>query len=146
MSNLSQLLEEPKRSAVVAELVTFVDDTVAKQSGIAGMALKGAVSAAKKVDATIVTKGITMLLPDILGELESQWQEFEGSGESDFGTFLEPRAEQVTESVMAIADRRANHIEVTALAKAYNSLRGKAAKIMIPEIPDLARILQKHLV
>lgn len=54
MSSLSQLLETPIRTAVVAELVSLVDKVVAEQSGITGMAIKGAVSAAKKVEVTLV--------------------------------------------------------------------------------------------
>ncbi|MDU3175180.1 MAG: hypothetical protein E6689_07115, partial [Corynebacterium striatum] len=71
MSNLSQLLEEPTRTSVVTALVSLVDNTVSEQSGITGMAIKGAVAAAKKVDADIVSKGINRALPDLLGEMES---------------------------------------------------------------------------
>lgn len=145
MTALSALLEAPKRTAVVAELATFVDEAVSRQSGITGMAIKGAVSAAKKMDSAIVAKGMDRMLPDILTGLEPQWDEFAASNQADFGAFLASRADQVTDIIMAVADKNAETINVPALAKAYSSLRGKAAKIISPEVPALARIIQKHV-
>ncbi|QPK79173.1 hypothetical protein G7Y31_00050 [Corynebacterium lizhenjunii] len=145
MANLSQLLEQPTRDAVVADLAAFAEDTIASQSGLTGMALKGTVAAAKKVDGAVVAKGIGKLLPDILGDLQPYWQDFEASGQTDFGAFLQPRAQDVTDSIMAVADRNAESINVAALSKAYSSLRGKAAKFVTPVVPELGRIIAAHM-
>lgn len=145
MSNLSQLLEEPTRTSVVTALVSLVDNTVSEQSGITGMAIKGAVAAAKKVDADIVSKGINRALPDLLGEMESYWQEFETSLQEDFGTYLAGNDKEVADSILGVADRNADQVNNPALVKTYNSLRSKIAKIIEPQIPELARILQKHM-
>lgn len=145
MTDLSQLLTDDKRPAVVADLAAFADATVAKQSGLSGTAMKGAVSAAKKIDGGIVAKGVNRMLPDVLGDLQPHWQAFQNEGGSDFGVFLDGRSSQVVDSLMAIADRNAESITVAPLAKAYNALRGKAAKVIEPEIPEFGRILQKHM-
>lgn len=145
MSNLSQLLEEPTRTSVVTALVSLVDYTVSEQSGITGMAIKGAVAAAKKVDADIVSKGINRALPDLLGEMESYWQEFETSPQEDFGTYLAGNDKAVADSILGVADRTADQVNNPALVKTYNSLRSKIAKIIEPQVPELARILQKHM-
>ena len=145
MTDLSQLLTADKREAVVADLAAFADATVAKQSGITGTAIKAAVAAAKKVDANIVPKGINRMLPDVLGDLQPHWQAFHAEGATDFGAFLAGRSAQVVDSLMAIADRNAESITMAPLAKAYNGLRGKAAKVIEPEVPELGRILQKHM-
>ena len=146
MTDLSQLLTADKRDAVVADLAGFADATVAKQSGLTGTAIKAAVAAARKVDGDIVPKGINRMLPDVLGDLQPHWQAFRADeGATDFGTFLAGRGPQVVDSLMAIADRHAESISVAPLAKAYNGLRGKAAKLIEPEIPELGRILQKHM-
>ncbi|MDK8812584.1 hypothetical protein QP976_06220 [Corynebacterium striatum] len=145
MSSLSQLLETPIRTAVVAELVSLVDKVVAEQSGITGMAIKGAVSAAKKVDSDIVSKGINRMLPDLFGELESYWQEFQSSAQDDFGSYLGGNNKQVTDSLINVADRNADQINNAALAKTYNSLRNKVSKIVEPHVPEFGRILQKHM-
>lgn len=145
MSNLSQLLEEPTRTSVVTVLVSLVDNTVSEQSGITGMAIKGAVAAAKKVDADIVSKGINRTLPDLLGEMESYWQEFDSSPQEDFGTYLAGNNKEVADSILGVADRNADQVNNPALVKTYNSLRNKIAKIIEPQVPELARILQKHM-
>lgn len=145
MTDLSQLLTADKRDAVVADLTGFADATVAKQSGLTGTAIKAAVAAARKVDANIVSKGVNRMLPDVLGDLQPHWQAYQDEGATDFGAFLVGRSAQVVDSLMAIADRNAESITVAPLAKAYNGLRGKAAKVIEPEIPELGRILQKHM-
>ena len=145
MTDLSQLLTADKREAVVADLAAFADATVAKQSGITGTAIKAAVAAARKVDANIVSKGVNRMLPDVLGDLQPHWQAFRAEGATDFGAFLAGRSAQVVDSLMAIADRNAESITMAPLAKAYNGLRGKAAKVIEPEVPELGRILQKHM-
>lgn len=145
MTDLSQLLTADKRDAVVADLTDFADATVAKQSGITGTAIKATVAAARKVDANIVSKGVNRMLPDVLGDLQPHWQAFHAEGATDFGAFLAGRSSQVVDSLMAIADRNAESITMAPLAKAYNGLRGKAAKVIEPEVPELGRILQKHM-
>lgn len=145
MTDLSQLLTADKRDAVVADLTDFADATVAKQSGITGTAIKATVAAARKVDANIVSKGVNRMLPDVLGDLQPHWQAYQDEGATDFGAFLAGRSAQVVDSLMSIADRNAESITVAPLAKAYNGLRGKAAKVIEPEIPELGRILQKHM-
>lgn len=146
MTDLSQLLAADKRGALVGDLAASADTIVSQQSGLTGTAIKAAVAGARKVDGDIVPKGINRMLPDILGDLQPHWQAFRADeGASDFGTFLAGRSPQVVDSLMAIADRNAESITVAPLARAYNGLRGKAAKLIEPEIPELGRILQKHM-
>lgn len=145
MSDLSQLLTDEKRSAVSADLATFAEDTVAAQKGITGAAVKAAVGTAKKLDSEIVTKGVNRMLPEILGDLQPHWTAFTADPSADFGNFLAGRSDQVVDALMAVADRNAEQINVPALAKAYNALRGKGAGIIEPTIPELGRILQRHM-
>lgn len=145
MSNLSQLLDIDRRQGFLEDLSRFVEATIAKQSGITGMTLKGAVSAAKKMNPGILTKGLEYLLPEILGELDPLWQQFENSDESDFGVFLTPHAAQVTSAILAAIDQQAHNVNGFTIAKTYNSLRNKASKIIDPEVPEFGRILHKHM-
>ncbi len=145
MSDLSQLLREGKRPAVVSDLAAFVESQVAGQSGITGMAIKGAVGAARKVDKDIVSKGVNRMLPDVLGDLDPHWQSFQADASTDFGAFLAGRSPQVVDTLMSVADRNAEKITIPTLAKAYNSLRGKGAKFIEPAIPELGRLLQRHM-
>lgn len=145
MPNLSQLLEPQVRPALIKELSEFIQQTVSEQSGISGMAIKGAVSTATRVNADIIPKGINQILPDMLGDLEPRWAEFEKAGATDFGAFLDKDSAQVADAVMSTADRHAERINVAPLAKAYKSLRNKGAKIVEGKVPELGRILQNHV-
>ena len=77
--------------------------------------------------------------------MESYWQEFETSPQEDFGTYLAGNDKEVADSILGVADRNADQVNNPALVKTYNSLRSKIAKIIEPQIPELARILQKHM-
>ena len=145
MAHLSELMSGPQRTAVINDCGELVEGVVAKQSGITGMALKGAVAAAKKVDSAIITKALGRVLPDVLDALDPHWQEFSETSEQDFGSFLEPRSTQVSDSIMSVADKHAEQINSPALSKPYNSLRGKASRFLTPAVPDFGRVLQKHM-
>lgn len=145
MAHLSELVSGPQRTAVVSDCGELVEGVVAKQSGITGMALKGAVAAAKKVDAAIITKARDRVLPDVLNALDPHWQDFASNPEQDFGSFLEPRSAEVSDAIMSVADKHAEQINSPALSKPYNSLRGKASKFLTPAVPDFGRVLQKHM-
>ena len=145
MTDLSQLLTPDRREAVVTDLASLADAAVARQSGLTGTAVKAAVAAAKKIDGDIVPKGVNRMLPDVLGDLQPHWQAYRDEGATDFGTFLADRGPRVVDSLMSIADRNAESISVAPLAKAYNGLRGRAARIIEPEIPELGRILERHM-
>lgn len=145
MAHLSELMSGPQRTAVVSDCGELVEGVVAKQSGITGMALKGAVAAAKKVDAAIITKALDRVLPDVLDALDPHWQDFASNPEQDFGSFLEPRSAEVSDSIMLVADKHAEQINSPALSKPYNSLRGKTSKFLTPAVPDFGRVLQQHM-
>ena len=145
MGHLSELMSGPQRTAVISDCGELVEGVVAKQSGITGMALKGAVAAAKKVDPAIITKALGRVLPDILDALDPRWQDFAESGKDDFGAFLEPHQEEVSDEIMNIADKHVEKVNSAALRKPYNSLHGKATKILNPEVPAFGRVVQKHM-
>lgn len=144
MSSLNDLLG-PQREAVVADLSALVENTVSNQSGISGMALKGLVSAAKKVDAQIVPKGLNRLLPELATNLDPQWQGFQASGESDFGAYLAAHKDEVVTSVLTVADKAAASSNIPALDKGYKAIRGKAGDFIGPVLPDLGALIVKHM-
>ncbi|MDD7582047.1 DUF6918 family protein [Corynebacterium sp. 32222D000AT] len=144
-TNLSPLLKEPRRNSTVSDLEKLADKIIDSQTGISGFALKAALKAATKVRPNVLAQAIDRLLPDVLGELEGYWQEFSGSNSDDFGVFLAPRSQQVTDSLLAVADQHAEKVNNATLAKAYQSLRGKAAGLLEPYVTDMGQILQRNL-
>lgn len=143
MSDLSQLLVGESRAKTVSNLTSFVEQAISQQSGMTGMALKGGVGAAKKVRPDVIPRGVDRMLPELLGEMQPYWQEFRASGSEDFGVFLEPKSEEVSDSLLQIADRNVEKVNVGALTKIYQSLRGRAGKLVRPQVPELGRVLQR---
>ncbi|AZA10347.1 DUF6918 family protein [Corynebacterium gerontici] len=143
MSEFTDLLN--KREAVASDLATFINEAISRQSGITGIALKGAVSAAKKAKPGIVEKGSNALLPELVDALEPHWLQYKANLGESFGDYLSAHKSDVTNSLLEVADRNAKNIDVPGLDKAYKSLRGKAEKILGPELQGLGNLLESHV-
>ena len=140
MTDLSNLLSPANRSQVVQELTRLVDTTVSRQSGLTGMALKTAVAAGKKADA--IPKGVDKFLPQIVDELGPYWSAYTASGQQGFGQFLSEREDEVVKSILDAGDKQVDSMPGP-VKKAYSTLRGKAAKIVGPAIPEFGDIVER---
>lgn len=145
MTHLSSLMSGSSRTEFIADCGDLIEKAASSQSGISGMAIKGGLAAAKKADDNVVPKALERILPDVLDALDPRWQEFADSGQEDFGTFLETHQGEVSDEIMKIADKHVEKVNSAALRKPYNSLRGKATKILSPEVPAFGRVVQKHM-
>ncbi|AKK10047.1 DUF6918 family protein [Corynebacterium uterequi] len=145
MTDLSQLLNQPARDAVVADLDAVATKAVDEQSGLTGMAIKTALKTLQKVDSNIVSKGIDKALPNLLTDLQPRFDEFEATGETDFGAFLEPRSEEVAEDLLSTADGLVAKSSRPGVDKIYGTVRGKGVKTVSPYVAELGRVIQRHL-
>lgn len=143
MSELSNLLDAATRPKVVEELSKLIDATVASQSGLTGMALKSAVAAGKKADADAIPKGVNMALPQLVGEVQPFWDNYQTSGTNGFGSYLVSREDDVVKALLNAGDKSIQNMP-GALQKVYNSLRGKAAKIVGPALPEFGDIIERN--
>lgn len=143
MTDLSNLLDSANRPKVVEDIAKLIDDTVASQSGLTGMALKSAVAAGKKADADAISKGVNKFLPQIVDELNPFWNAFNASDEQNFGQFLSAREDEVVKSMLDAGDSAVDSMPGP-VKKVYSTLRGKAAKIVGPALPELGNIVERH--
>ncbi|OFT84252.1 hypothetical protein [Corynebacterium sp. HMSC29G08] len=143
MTDLNNLLTEANRANVVADIARLVDNVVANQSGLTGMALKSAVAAGKKADADAIPKGVNRFLPQIVSELEPLFQDYLSAGAGSFGAFLGTRESDVVEKILAAADGATGEMP-SAVQKVYSTLRGKAGKIISPALPELGDIIERY--
>lgn len=143
MTDLNNLLTEANRANVVADIARLVDNVVANQSGLTGMALKSAVAAGKKADADAIPKGVNRFLPQIVSELEPLFQDYLSVGAGSFGAFLGTRESDVVEKILAAADGATGEMP-SAVQKVYSTLRGKAGKIISPALPELGDIIERY--
>ncbi|MFP7365341.1 hypothetical protein SFC07_06155 [Corynebacterium callunae] len=144
MTTLKELLVSDNFDNAVTDMASFITSTVEKQSGLTGMALKGALGAATKVDADIVTKGSRRLLPEMADSLDGLWQEYTAGGTGDFGVFLATNNQRALDAILSVADRNAENINVPGLAKVYKGVRGKASKVITEELPAIGALIEKN--
>lgn len=144
MTDLSNLLSPANRSQVVQELTRLVDTTVSRQSGLTGMALKSAVAAGKKADPDAIPNGINQALPQLVSELQPYFDRYEGGNAANFGAFLASRGGEVVEKILAAVDASTDQMPGPAKA-AYSTLRGKAAGVIEPALPEFGKIIERHL-
>lgn len=143
MTSLKDLLT-PHLDAAVADMGNFITTTVNKQSGLTGIALKGALGTATKVDADIVSKGSRRLIPELADSLDPLWQEYTAGGGGDFGTYLDGNRDRALDAILNVADRNADTINIPGLAKIYRGVRGKASSVISGELPTIGALVEKH--
>lgn len=143
MSELRELLE--KRELVAQDLAALIDSAVASQSGLSGIALKTAVSGAKKVRPDLIQNFANRALPSLLDLLQPHWANYQAQENVDFGRYLEEHNEQVSAELLEFADKHADKIDVKPLAKAYSTIRSKADKLLAPHYAELGALLERHM-
>lgn len=145
MSQFVDNLTGPNKDAAVTELSALAEKIVGEQSGLSGKLVKGAYSAAKKVDANIVSKATARLLPDVAKDLDPLWSSYtEAGSEGSFGSFLEARKDQTASMLLETADRKVAGVNNNAVGKIYGPVRGKVAKIVEENVGQIGDVLEKH--
>lgn len=143
MAELSTLLNEPTRGALVSDLTELAEKTVSEQSGLTGMAIKSAVAGAKRTNSDALSKGINQILPKLIDELEPYWASYQEDSTTDFGTYLADNEDDVVASVLSVGDSVSDKAPGP-VKKVYEGLRGKAGKIIAPALPEFGAIVEKH--
>ncbi|WKD58446.1 DUF6918 family protein [Corynebacterium caspium] len=148
--DLSSLLDAAHRPGVVSDLTSLAERTISEQSGMTGLAIKGAVGTAKRVENEIIPASINRFLPLILGALQpfateaTAAAETAATGTADFGAFLASNEDRVSEALLQIADANIENVRNPAVLKLFSSIRGKANRIISPALGELGSILQRH--
>lgn len=147
MTDFVGSLTGPNRPVTTTDLVALAEDIVSNSSGLTGMALKGGLAAARKIDADIVTKIINRILPDVARALEPHWTAFEAAGDpnADFGTYLDAHADEVTPDLLKVADSNAEGATSPALQKIYKGIRVNAESQVKDHLTQIGTVLQEHV-
>ncbi|GAA3718654.1 DUF6918 family protein [Gordonia hankookensis] len=141
MSDSLQSLLDNDRPAVVADLVEVIDAEVSDQKGLGGAAVKTAYAAAQKVKPGITASATDKMLPDFLSALAPLWDS-KPAGVA-FGDHLVANGDTASEALLTVTDDQAATAKPS-LAKAYNSLRGKAKGYVIAALPRVGAAIEKH--
>lgn len=135
----------PQRPKVIEDCVHLIDDTVKHKTGLSGMAVKGAYATIKTIKRGFVPGVVDGLLDDWLGKLQPHHDRWSAGGSGTFAEFLIARSDDVAEDLLAVTDQRAETTTHTTAKKAYVRMRGTAKKNVVEAIPELARLIDKHL-
>lgn len=144
--NLKEALgTEPIRPQLVTDCVALIDAQVKTKSGLSGVAIKGAYGTIKRIKKGIVPEVVDSLLDEWLEKLQVYYDTWVSGGGRTFAEFLSARAEDVAEDMLSVTDGRAERSSHKTARKAYQKMRGSAKHHVMEAVPDLARLIERHL-
>jgi hypothetical protein len=144
-TTLREILLTPENEPhVIDDCLKLIDSQVAEASGVSGAAVKVAYKTASAFMSGYMRKTVTTMLPDIVDALESYWTDFNASGGSEFGDYLAKNGEQVAESLLGVSDAHAAKSERPTIIKAYQAVRGGAAKHIEAALPAVGKLVAKY--
>jgi hypothetical protein len=142
MSSLvDQLGKEPLRPHVIQDCVELIDHAVKQK----GFVIKSAYAMIKGIKRRFVPEVVDSLLDDWLGKLQPHYDKWSSNKASTLTDFLVARSDDVAEDLLSVTDGRAEKTTHTTAKKMYLKMRDGAKKNVIESIPDLAKMLEKHL-
>jgi hypothetical protein len=93
----------------------------------------------------VVPEVVDALLDDWLGKIQPHYEKWETTKPSSFSDYIIARSDDVAEDLLQVTDARAETTSHTTAKKMYKSMRDSAKKNVVEAMPELARMLEKHL-
>ena len=144
-ATLHEMLLSPQTQPhVVADCEALVTHEVGSMSGVSGAAVKLAYKTVRTFSAGHVHYMIETLLPLMTDELAPYWADFTAAGGGSFGDYLATREDQVSEALLSITDERGRNSQRPIIVKAYNTVRGGAAKHVKAALPQVGAMVEKY--
>lgn len=145
MTTLNDVLnDEAKRASIVEDVCRLVDDEVAKQRGLGGMAVKAGYKVVQGVKPGFVRNVVKTLLPEFAAALEPIRAEAAAQGES-VSSYFDAHQTEVAEALLSVTDQRARESEHGSVKRAYEKLRSSARKNVESAVPHLGLIIEKYV-
>lgn len=144
-SLVERLGVEPIRQKVVEDCVSLIDHQVKSKGGVGGMAIRASYATIKAIKRRFVPEVVDGLLDDWLGKLQPHYDTWRSGGGGTFSEFLIARSDEVAEDLLAVTDARAERTSHTTAKKMYGKMRPSAKRNVVEGIPELARLIERHL-
>ncbi|HVK82530.1 MAG TPA: hypothetical protein VM513_00415 [Kofleriaceae bacterium] len=138
---MEQLGKDPVRPVVISECVELIDAQVKQK----GFVIKSAYATIKAIKKRFVPEVVDALLDDWLGKLQPHYDKWSANKTSSFSDYVIARSDDVAEDLLSVTDERAKKTSHTTAAKMYGKMRDGAKKNVVESIPELSRMLEKHL-
>jgi hypothetical protein len=142
MSTLvEQLGKEPRRPQVIVDCVELIDGQVKQK----GFVIKSAYATIKAIKKKFVPEVVDTLLDDWLGKIQPHYEKWSATKASSLTDFMVARGEDIAEDLLKVTDERAEHTSHTTAKKMYLKMRDGAKRNVVEAIPELGKMLEKHL-
>src|SRR5688572_33475266 len=142
MSSLvEQIGKAPKREHVIEDCVALIDAQVKQKNFV----IKSAYAMIKGIKKKFVPEVVDALLDDWLGKIQPHYDKWVGTKPSTLSDFLVARSDDVAEDLLSVTDARAEKTSHTTAKKMYMKMRDGAKKNVVEAIPDLAKMIEKHV-
>jgi hypothetical protein len=140
---MSTLVEQigQKRPAVITDCVELIDNQVKQK----GFIMKSAYATIKAIKKGFVAETVDSLLDDWLGKLQPHYDKWATAKQSSFSDYLIARQDDVAEDLLSVTDARAEKSSHGTAKKMYGKMRDGAKRNVVEAIPELARLIEKHI-
>ena len=110
------------------------------------MAVKAAFAVVKAFKPRIIEDSVDGMLDDFVAELQPFYQQYQEAGSpGTLEQWLPGRGADISERLLTITDRRADASSKETLKKAYFKLRPKGKEHVVTALPNVGRMLDKHV-
>ena len=140
-SLVEQLGKEPPRQQVVADCVDLIDAQVKQK----GFVIKSAYATIKAIKKRFVPEVVDGLLDDWLQKLQPHHDKWSAAKQGSFSDYVISRSDDVAEDLLSVTDARAQKTSHTTAKKMYQRMRDTAKKNVVEAIPELSRMIERHL-
>ena len=138
---VEQLGKDPIRPLVTADCVDLIDAQVKQK----GFVIKSAYAMIKGIKKTFVPDTVEAMLNDWLGKLQPHYDKWAVQKTTTFSDYVVSRSDEVAEDLLSVTDARAEKTTHTTAKKMYMRMREGAKKNVIEAIPELSKLISKHL-
>ena len=138
---VDQLGKEPLRTQVIADCVDLIDAQVKQK----GFVIKSAYATIKAIKKRFVPEVVDSLLDDWLNKLQPHYDKWAQTKPSSFSDYVIARSDDVAEDLLSVTDARAEKTSHTTAKKMYLRMRDSAKKNVVEAIPELSKLIERHL-
>ena len=135
----------PHRDKVIEDCCHLVDHQVKAKGGLSGIAIKGVYATVNTFKKGFVPSDVNAMLDEWLGKLQPYYDKWTGAGGGSYSEYLIARSDDVAEDLLLVTDARAAKSEHGTIKKLYEKNRASAKKNVIEAVPELAKLIEKHL-
>ncbi len=142
---MSTLVEQLGKATIRPQVITDCVGLIDAQVKQKGFVIKSAYATIKAIKKTFVPETVDALLDDWLGKIQPHYDKWAVQKTSSFSDYVIARSDDVAEDLLSVTDARAEKTSHTTAKKMYMRMREGAKKNVIEAIPELSKMIERHL-